>query len=331
MLGYSHEQLNSINASKWQLYNHPDDRQAVLEQLQSVINGDRSFFECESRKLKKDGSWVWVLDRGRVSERNIDGEPIRMSGTSSDISKRKQADKVKSEFVSTVSHELRTPLTSIKGSLGLIRSGVLDDAHEKIQSMLNIAYNNSERLLLLINDILDIEKMEAGKMAFNFTSVNVKELIDEALEASVSYAEQYGISFVCSDLPSDILVKGDEHRLIQVLFNLMSNAVKFSPQGVKIYLTVSIDSDFVQISVKDKGAGIPEEYRDRLFEKFTQADSSDTRKSGGTGLGLSIVKTIIEKHHGAISYDTEVGKGTTFYFTLPIIDDQNQLNQENFG
>jgi signal transduction histidine kinase len=236
----------------------------------------------------------------------------------SEIAERERAEKIKQEFLTTVSHELRTPLTSIKGALGLIKSGVSGKLPDDLQSMMDIAYNNSNRLVALIDDILDIEKIESNKMTFHMEPMEVISLVEEAVEANMGYGNEHGITFVIADMEKGAKVNGDKDRLMQVLSNLMSNAAKISPTGGKVELSVTRHDADVRIAVKDNGPGIPEEFRNTIFEKFTQYDSSDTRKIGGTGLGLSIAKAIVEYHGGAIDYTSEVGAGSTFFFTLPV-------------
>lgn len=224
---------------------------------------------------------------------------------------------LKSGFVSTVSHELRTPLTSILGSLGLINSGALGQIPDKVEQLVDIAHKNSNRLLLLINDILDIEKIESGQMVFNDKDIVVTELLQQAIEANEGYAKKHHIEFVIPDSNSNLVISGDFERLMQVMNNLMSNAAKFAPENSQVLLQYEQVEDLVKISVTDKGPGIPEDFQATIFEKFTQADMSDAKQKGGTGLGLNISKAIIEKHGGNIDYVTQPNKGTTFYFTLP--------------
>ena len=251
-------------------------------------------------------------------------EDARFVAIVRDITERKKADKAKSEFVSTVSHELRTPLTSIKGSLGLIKAGAVGHLPDKLRSMLDIAYSNSDRLVLLINDILDMEKIEAGKMELHITPMDTISLIDEAIVANKGYGDEHGVTFMRSGLAEEVLINGDRDRLMQVLSNLMSNAAKFSPVEEVVEISTAYHGDFIRIAVKDNGSGIPEEFREQIFQKFAQADSSDTRKKGGTGLGLSITKAIVEQHGGAIDFDTETGKGSTFYVDLRLLSKSNE-------
>ncbi|MFT5136094.1 MAG: PAS domain S-box-containing protein [Arenicella sp.] len=230
---------------------------------------------------------------------------------------RRAADKVKSEFISTISHELRTPLTSIKGALGLVLAGVLDKSPDKLRSIIEVAYSNSVRLNLLIDEILDIEKLDAGMMNLEMDATDLFTLIEEAVAANKGYAQQYGVTFFFSSIDKSLLVKADYNRLMQVIANLLSNAAKFSLHGGQVDVSLARYKGMVRISVADKGCGIEEQSQATIFDKFTQADSSDRRKQGGSGLGLSIAKKIVEAHNGDIHFTTEVDKGTTFYIDLP--------------
>ena len=238
-----------------------------------------------------------------------------------DITARKEMERMKGEFVSTVSHELRTPLTSIRGSLGLIAGGAVGKVSKKALKMIDMAEKNTERVIKLVNDILDMEKLESGSMEFRFKAVDLTRLVKHGIEINRGYADQHNIEFVLGDSTEGLKVNGDSDRLIQVLANLLSNAAKFSPEGENVEIAVSRQNGVARVSVSDRGPGIPEDFRDNVFAKFTQADSSDTRKAGGTGLGLNISKTIVDKHGGTIGFDTEAGVGTTFYFELPILDE----------
>lgn len=245
------------------------------------------------------------------------GQVIGFYSLTTDITELKRIDRMKSEFVSTVSHELRTPLTSIRGSLGLISGGVAGELPEAVKTLVGIAKNNCERLIRLINDILDIEKLEFGNMQLDLKVVDLKPLMVQALAANEGYgAERHvGLSL---DFPDDRLqVHVDSDRLTQVMTNLLSNAMKFSPEGAKVEVHVSRSGLWVRVEVRDHGPGIPDEFRDRIFQKFSQADSSDTRQKGGTGLGLHISRAIVERMGGRIDFVTQAGVGTTFFFELP--------------
>ncbi len=251
-----------------------------------------------------------------VSELWIGGRRL-YSGIVRDITERKRIDRMKNEFVSTVSHELRTPLTSIRGSLGLALSGVVGDVPAKMHEMLMIASNNTERLLLLINDILDMQKIESGMMSFHFRKQNMEELVKEAVRDNESYARQFNVKFVLQRSLNNVHVFADKDRIIQVMANLLSNAAKFSPKNETIEISLARHKGAVRVSIADHGPGIPEDFQPKLFEKFTQHDASDARQKGGTGLGLSITKAIIDKHGGKLDFVSKMGVGTTFYFELP--------------
>jgi signal transduction histidine kinase len=238
-----------------------------------------------------------------------------------DVTDSKAIERMKAEFVATVSHELRTPITSIRGSLGLIAGGVTGPLADKTRNLVEIALRNSDRLARLINDLLDMEKMESGKMQFELVKQPLIALIEQAIEANNGYAQSYNIRYVLRQSP-DMLVTVDAFRLLQVMSNLLSNAAKFSlPQStVEIAVvdrTTMSGIRMARVQVTDHGAGIPEEFRSRIFQKFSQADSSDARAKSGTGLGLAICKAIVEQMGGQIGYETEAQLGSTFYFDLP--------------
>lgn len=272
--------------------------------------------EQEWTYVRKDGSTFPVL-LSITSLVNSNNEITGFLGIASDITERKKIDRIKREFVSTVSHELRTPLTSIQGSLGLIKGGVAGQLPEQSKALINIAYQNSERLIRLINDILDIDKIESGKMAFSYSPIEITPLIQYAIEANASFAKQYNVEYRLVQNAPGLMINADSDRLLQVLTNLMSNAAKFSPPQSQIEITISEHNHWITVSVKDFGPGIPEHFHSKIFEKFSQADSSDSRQKGGTGLGLSISRAIVEKHGGTIGFDSPTGQGAVFYFRLP--------------
>lgn len=234
-----------------------------------------------------------------------------------DVTERRKLDHLKDEFVSVVSHELRTPLTSIKGALLMVLSGKICVIPEKALDMLTIAANNSERLELLINDLLDINKLQLS--ASTFKPIPLNELVSQAINSNQGYADKYSVACIWQPTAEDsVMVMGDELRLIQALLNLLSNAIKYSPHDKPVIISTESDETTIRILVSDSGSGIPLNYQEKVFEKFSQADSSDTRQKGGTGLGLAITKEIIEKHSGQISFITKPEQGTTFCIALPI-------------
>ncbi|MBI3948610.1 MAG: PAS domain S-box protein [Armatimonadetes bacterium] len=250
--------------------------------------------------------------------RDAQGQVTHFIAIKQDISERKAIDRMKNEFISTVSHELRTPLTSIRGALGLVEGGVVGELPAQARSLVSIALNNSDRLVRLINDILDIEKIESGRMEFRMRPVAIAPLVRSALEANEAYARQFGVSIALEDEAAGARVLGDDDRLSQVMANLISNAAKFSPHGGVVTVGIAQLHHAVRVSVSDRGPGIPDGFREQVFQKFAQADASDSRQKGGTGLGLSISKAIIDRHGGQIGFETETGAGTTFFFDLPV-------------
>ncbi|NOQ14231.1 MAG: PAS domain S-box protein [Methyloprofundus sp.] len=254
-----------------------------------------------------------------VSEVELETGENFFMGMVRDISEKKLAEKMKSEFLSTVSHELRTPLTSIHCSLGLITDTFAEELPKQIMKLHTIAYTNSERLIRLINDILDVQKMEMGEMIFDNKVINLLDLLQKSVQANQAYAKKLGnISIQITSDNSDVEVNADANRLMQVITNLISNAVKFSPENAVIDIALIKGPDFVRVLVTDKGPGIPEDFKARIFSKFAQADSSDTRKAEGTGLGLSICKIIIERLNGHIGFENLSAGGCAFFFTLPV-------------
>ena len=226
-----------------------------------------------------------------------------------------KASKAKSEFLSVVSHELRTPLTSIKGALGLLTGTVNMNLSDKEQKLLHIAHENSNRLAILVDDILDIEKLLAGKFTFQKNNIEIGKLIHKATTANQSYADQYGVPFSIELGECETCyITADENRLMQVLSNLISNAIKYSPENGTVQVTAQCMTNKARISITDQGEGIPIEFRKHIFSHFSQADSSDTREKGGTGLGLAISKEIIERQGGNIGFTSPPRKGATFYF-----------------
>lgn len=270
----------------------------------------------EVEGCRKDGSTFPM----ELSVSTMVLEDKRMfTGIIRDITERKQIERMKSEFVSSVSHELRTPLTSIRGALGLIVGGATGELPQKSWGLVQIAHNNSQRLINIVNDILDLEKVGSGRMEFRFDACDVALMVKNALVANQGFADEHGIRFDLAECEVSSPVRVDEQRLAQVMANLLSNAAKFSPKGATVEISLKEEGGRVKISVADHGRGIPKQFHKRIFERFSQADSSDTRKAGGTGLGLSIAKAIVERHGGNIGFDSEEGAGATFFFDLPVM------------
>jgi PAS domain S-box-containing protein len=288
---------------------------ALAEEQQIVATGQPLIDRLEFNP-SADGRPRW-LSSTKVPIKNDTGQVIGIVGMSRDITARQEIDRLKSDFITTVSHELRTPLTSIRGSLGLLTGGVVGEISPAAKTMIDIAYKNSERLTRLVDDILDIERIESGKLAFHMTPIDLTRLVDQAIEANSGYGEQFGVTFVLTGSMPGAYVQGDADRLIQVFTNLLSNAAKFSPAGGTVEVAVTRQDQLLRVSVTDRGPGVPEAFRARIFGKFAQADGSAARQNGGAGLGLSIAKAIVERHGGRIDYTSELDQGATFFVDLP--------------
>jgi len=264
--------------------------------------------------IRKNGSRVPVeitLSAGTSSRESV------FTGLVRDISEREEMDRMKNEFISTVSHELRTPLTSINASLGLLADGVGGELPEDSRELVRIGRDNSERLVRLIGQILDVEKMAAGKQEYELRVVEVGPLIEMVVDTYRTLANESSVTLEFIDRAQAARVRTDPDRVTQVVTNLLSNALRHSLRGGSIEVSVDRVEARICVSVADHGEGIPESFRPRVFEKFAQADGSDSRGKGGTGLGLSICRGIIEDLGGTIAFETETGRGTTFAFDLP--------------
>jgi signal transduction histidine kinase len=237
-----------------------------------------------------------------------------------DVNERYRLERMKNDLISIVSHELRTPLTAIQGALGLLRGGALGELSKNVRSIIHIAYHNTDRLIRLVNDLLDIKKIEAGQLRLELVPVNMAYLVQRCIEEMTPFADKFSVTLDFTSPPEPVMVFGDADKLVQVLTNLLSNAVKFSPRGETVTVCVDKMQGLVRTSVADNGPGIPPSFRDYVFEQFTQAESVQNRGVDSSGLGLSIARAIVEKHGGRIHFSTSLNKGTTFYVDLTVIE-----------
>ncbi|MDI1236933.1 MAG: PAS domain S-box protein [Polaromonas sp.] len=312
--GLSHEQIDGktlLEVMGEEFY------QVVRARVDEVLSGYPVVYERTQKTARGDHRDYVVNYFPRYGDGKEEGEVIGFYSLATDVTEFKRIDRMKSEFVSTVSHELRTPLTSIRGSLGLIAGGVAGELPAAVKTLVEIARNNCERLIRLINDILDIEKIESGKMRLDLQVVELQPLLAQVLAANEGFGAAQNVGLTLDFPKGDLRVQVDSDRLAQVVTNLLSNAVKFSPPGGLVQVHVSRAGLGVRVEVRDQGAGVPEEFRKRIFQKFSQADSSDTRQKGGTGLGLNISRAIVERLGGSVGFDSKAGKGATFFFELP--------------
>ncbi|MBD2356451.1 PAS domain S-box protein [Tolypothrix sp. FACHB-123] len=296
---------------------HPEDRLAYQQAVAYSMENMQQF-KHEWRIITPSGK-IKSIEANSRPEKRENGE-IAWHGIVQDISDRHQIDQMKDEFIAVVSHELRTPLTAINGALGMLIAGVFDKRPERVKEMLTIAANNCDRLVRLVNDILDLERLESGKTQLVMESCQVADLMQQAIEAVQAIATQEGITLEFKPLFVTITAAPD--AIVQTLINLLSNAMKFSPKNSIVWLTAELENSFdnsdILFCVKDQGRGIPKDKLETIFGRFQQVDVSDARQKGGTGLGLAICKSIVQQHRGQIWVESVVGEGSNFYFTLPL-------------
>ncbi len=303
----------------------------IQSHVQAVFSRQSVSFEVELPYQNNSSHWV---SASFIPDCEPLGEVKGFFALFSDISEHKAIERVKSEFVSVVSHELRTPLTSIHGVLQLLDAGRLDQLSEPTQEMVAIALRNTDRLVRLINDVLDLERMESGQETITKCSCDGIELIQQAVDTMQTMAQQHGVSLhICIGNEKletalnhpPIMLWADSDHILQTLTNLISNAIKFSHQESQVWVSLKEQESQLLFAVKDQGRGIPQDKLETVFERFQQVDASDSRQKGGTGLGLAICRHIVEKHQGKIWVESTLNKGSTFYFTLPTMrEDKNQ-------
>ncbi|OOF27775.1 response regulator [Salinivibrio sp. IB872] len=330
LLGYqSSEVVDKVSPALFHVPEEVEERaQTLTDQLNRPITGFGTFVAIPVLEGAETREWCYIHKQGHyipvtltVTAIYDDRQTITgFLGIAQDITERKRHEKMKNEFISTVSHELRTPLTSVSGALSLVRSGRLGEIPDKAQKILDTAHRNSERLTLLINDLLDIEKIAAGQLYFDMQVQSIDPILEQCLEENKAYGAERQVGIVLNSETADVEVRVDKQRLKQVMANLLSNAIKFSPDGATVIIDSAVNEKQIIVSVIDQGCGIAEDFRPKLFEKFAQADSTDTRQKGGTGLGLAITRELIENMNGTIHVESTEGKGSRFYFQLPVYE-----------
>jgi signal transduction histidine kinase len=268
-------------------------------------------FELTRRGFEEAHAMLRELNHGLTERLN---SALRDFETAQDqLVEQRRIEQLKNEFISIMSHEVRTPLTSIHGALNLLKSGLGGDLDEQGRRLLDVAYRNSQRLVRLVNDLLDLQRIESGTMTLNMRPVTLPPLLKQALEVNQNYADQFGVRLVLGRVPAGARVRVDADRLMQVMTNLLSNAAKFSPAGESVVVEAGRRGRHLHVAVTDRGPGVPPEFRGRIFQKFAQAEPYSDR--GGSGLGLSITRAIVEHLGGRIGFESEAGR-TTFYFEL---------------
>ena len=292
---------------------YSDDKERITAQLNNAVA--TGTIQLEEYDISKAGQHLSLEVRIVPTDMDEALTIIR------DVTSERDIERLKNEFLSTVSHELRTPLTAIIGYLGILSGGVIPGMPKEANEMLDNTNRNAKRLSFLIDDLLDIQKISSDHIQYNMTNIELEKFIKHTIELNQGYASKYNVQLIYNIQTDRTSIRIDENRMHQVMANLISNAIKYSPSSEKVFVEVKDVNNKIIISVTDKGAGIPEAFRNQVFEKFTQSDSSNTRKAGGTGLGLNISKMIIEAHGGIIDFETSIGKGTTFNIYLPILND----------
>jgi PAS domain S-box-containing protein len=310
-LGYRREELSGLTV--WDVI-HPAHHAAGRAALRRLLGEGRPE-RVETVFRSKAGADIEV--EGSVGVRREAGAAVATLGIYRDITDRRRLERLRHDFLSTVSHELRTPLTSIMGAVGLLRGGGLKAHPQRAEEMLAVAERNGDRLLRLINDLLDLQRLESGELRFEPAQVLLGAVLEEAVQGIQGYADLCGVHVRTTTSAAMRPLVTDRHRLAQVLYNLLSNAIKFSAAGDEVVLAARELGDEVELMVRDRGPGIPEEFKDRLFEKFAQAESSPARQRSGSGLGLSISKRLVEGLGGSIALQSTPGVGTTVTIRLP--------------
>jgi PAS domain S-box-containing protein len=306
------EELLGKNPRILQSGKHDQD---FYEQMWTSISG-LGHWQGEIWNRRKDGEifpqWVTIN-----AIKDNQGQTTNYVGVASDISELKASQRMKEEFITTISHELRTPLTSVLVSLGMLKANMQEQLPEPARKLVELAHSNSRRLVRLISDILDIEKIEAGKMTFQFEPLELVVLVQRVIEDNRALADQAQVTVSCQTMTSDAWVQGDADRLMQALTNLLSNAIKYSPPGKPVGVVVCGHGHMLCIEVTDHGPGIPVEFHDQIFKKFAQVGRSDRGEKAGTGLGLNIANLIVQQHGGRIDFQSTPGIRTTFCIELP--------------
>ncbi len=323
MLDYSEEAMLDMRLSD---LTHPDDVEQNSEQMQSLLDMKGEDTPIEVRLLAKSGRVIWTEMNMSVVHK-ADDEPDYFVAQVIDLTERKEMERLKNEFIATVSHELRTPITSISGSLSLILGAFKEEVSPKVHGLLTIAQRNSTRLIALVNDILDMEKLGNGGVHYEIKRVDLDHLLPQIVEDNKSYATNFEADLVVEIADPELQIHVDEWRFNQVLSNFISNAIKFSNAGGQVRVRAEQKGERARISVIDNGIGISDEFRNRIFTKFAQADSSTTREKSGTGLGLMISKQLVEQMGGDIGYESQPEIETVFWVEFKLNSAQTAQTQ----
>jgi PAS domain S-box-containing protein len=312
MLGFPESELLAMSASS---VVHPNDVDKLQQCIQQVLSSENRNAQVELRYCCHQGRLAWGL-MSLSLVRDAQAQPLYYVAQIQDITERQAIDRMKNEFISIVSHELRTPLTAIRGFLGLLDTGIYNNKPDRAKHMIEQALTNSDRLVRLVNDILDLERLSSGRAQFVMETCDAENLLRQAAAGVQSIADQAMITLAVVSTTAQVWA--DPDSIIQTLTNLLSNAIKFSPANSVVTLSAQTEAEWVRFSVSDQGRGIPADKLETIFGRFQQVDVSDSRQKGGTGLGLAICQSIVQQHGGNIWVESSFGEGSTFYFTLPL-------------
>lgn len=317
LTGYTESEV--LGKNWFEIFLPPARQQATRTVFSEVLHQNLHPYYRDSILTKTGEERFIAWNNTRLQD--FDGNIIGTTSIGEDITERRKVEKIKDEFIGIVSHELRTPLTAIQMSLGLLKSGVYGNKPDKAQRMIEIALIDTNRLVNLVNDILDLERLESRRTVLEKAACQAMDLIQQAVDGVQTIARQQNILLAIT--PTDVLVWAVDDLIIQTLTNLLSNAIKFSPARSVIHLSAKHQADQVLFQVSDQGRGIPADKLESIFGRFQQVDASDAREKGGTGLGLAICRSIIERHGGKIWAESTLGQGSTFSFTLPLLPKDN--------
>ncbi|MBD3680034.1 MAG: PAS domain S-box protein [Rhodobacteraceae bacterium] len=312
LVGCSPEEIKASGCSERIV---PEDKPVYMEMVAAAMDGEEPS-PREFRLRRGDGRDIWVRSALSLVHASTDREPLLVQSFE-DVSAERELAQLKSDFVSTVSHELRTPLTAIKGALALVLGTSRESIPGQPLRLIQVAAKNCDHLIYLVNDILDVDKLVAGKMEFNTGWHDLRTVLDRSLEANVTYAMEHEVTFELEAVPPNVEINVDPERIQQVLANLLSNAVKFSPLGESVSISAENTGRGIRIRVRDRGPGIPLEYHQRVFERFVQIEREGVPRKHGTGLGLHISQLIMDRMGGALGLESVPGEGATFWLDLP--------------
>ena len=321
LFGYASHELVGRNGITMLFPN--EDREPTVKWWKEFIAEGKPATMVAERCLRRDElelTCEWTLTPLVDDDETVTSVVLQVR----DITHQRESERLRTEFTSTMSHELRTPLTSILGSLQLLRSGVLGELDKDQDDITEIAERNGQRLLDLVNEVLDIEKIESGRIVMLPETVEIDDLVPESVRLNQGFADRFNVRLNLVGESPKVKVRGDRKRLMQIMTNLLSNAAKFSPPNEAVDVSSTLERGRVRIVVGDRGPGIPEAFRSKIFGRFAQADSSDSRIKGGTGLGLAICKRLIELMQGRVGFGDREGGGTEFWFELPLMKAEDE-------